>query len=50
MCIRDSYKAELSDVISKLYKLFVEGDCDLVEVNPLAITDYGVSALDSKIS
>jgi len=48
--LSESYKAELSDVISKLYKLFVEGDCDLVEVNPLAITDYGVSALDSKVS
>ena len=48
--LNESYKAELSDVISKLYKLFVEGDCDLVEVNPLAITDYGVSALDSKVS
>ena len=48
--LNESYKAELSQVISKLYKLFVEGDCDLVEVNPLAITDYGVSALDSKVS
>ena len=48
--LNESYKAELSEVISKLYKLFVEGDCDLVEVNPLAITDYGVSALDSKVS
>ena len=48
--LNESYKAELSDVISKLYKLFVEGDCDLVEVNPLAITDNGVSALDSKVS
>ena len=48
--LSESYKAELSDVISKLYKLFVEGDCDLVEVNPLAITDHGVSALDSKVS
>ena len=48
--LNESYKAELSDVISKLYKLFVEGDCDLVEVNPLAITDHGVSALDSKVS
>ena len=48
--LNESYKAELSDVISKLYKLFVKGDCDLVEVNPLAITDNGVSALDSKVS
>ena len=48
--LNESYKAQLSDVISNLYKLFVEGDCDLVEVNPLAITDNGVSALDSKVS
>ena len=48
--LNESYKAELSDVISNLYRLFVEGDCDLVEVNPLAITDNGVSALDSKVS
>ena len=48
--LSESHKAELSDVISNLYKLFVEGDCDLVEVNPLAITDHGVSALDSKVS
>ena len=48
--LNESYKAELSDVISNLYKLFVEGDCDLVEVNPLAITDNGVSALDSKVT
>ena len=48
--LNESYKAELSDVISNLYKLFVEGDCDLVEVNPLAITKNGVSALDSKVS
>ena len=48
--LNENYKVELSDVISNLYKLFVEGDCDLVEVNPLAITDNGVSALDSKVS
>ena len=48
--LNESYKSELRDVISNLYKLFVEGDCDLVEVNPLAITDNGVSALDSKVS
>ena len=48
--LNENYKSELSDVIFNLYKLFVEGDCDLVEVNPLAITDNGVSALDSKVS
>ena len=44
------YIDELHEIISKLYKLFTEGDCDLVEVNPLAITNQGVSALDSKVS
>ena len=44
------YIDELHEIISKLYKLFTEGDCDLVEVNPLAITNHGVSALDSKVS
>ena len=44
------YIDELHEIISKLYKLFTEGDCDLVEVNPLAITSQGVSALDSKVS
>ena len=44
------YINELHEIISKLYKLFTEGDCDLVEVNPLAITNQGVSALDSKVS
>jgi len=31
------YKDQLIEVISKLYNLFVDNDCDLVEVNPLAI-------------
>tara|TARA_E500000331_G_scaffold297418_1_gene296722 strand:- start:3177 stop:4310 length:1134 start_codon:yes stop_codon:yes gene_type:complete len=44
------YKDQLLDIISKLYNLFVDNDCDLVEVNPLAITSNGVSALDSKVS
>ena len=44
------YKNELSEIISKLYELFEEGDCDLVEVNPLAITNEGVVALDSKVA
>ena len=48
--LNQDYNDELNDVISKLYNLFVESDCDLVEVNPLAITNKGVSALDSKVS
>ena len=48
--LNKDFNDELNDVISKLYNLFVESDCDLVEVNPLAITSKGVSALDSKVS
>ena len=42
---------ELQKIISSLYELFTKGDCDLVEVNPLAVVEGGrVLALDSKIS
>ena len=48
--LNQDYKTELAEIIIKLYKLFQEGDCDLVEVNPLAITSEGVRALDSKVA
>jgi succinyl-CoA synthetase beta subunit len=48
--LNQKYKTELAEIILKLYKLFQEGDCDLVEVNPLAITSEGVMALDSKVA
>ena len=48
--LNQDYKTELGEIIIKLYKLFQEGDCDLVEVNPLAITSEGVMALDSKVA
>lgn len=37
--------------IKKLYQAFVEFDCDLVEVNPLVLTENGeVMALDAKVT
>ena len=48
--LNNDYQSELTEIITRLYKLFVNGDCDLVEVNPLAITSSGVMALDSKVS
>jgi succinyl-CoA synthetase beta subunit len=37
--------------IMKLYRLFVEKDCSLAEINPLIITeDGGVMALDAKLN
>jgi succinyl-CoA synthetase beta subunit len=38
-------------VLQRLYEAFVSLDCDLVEVNPLALTDDGrVLALDAKVT
>jgi len=42
---------EVAKVLSKIYKLFREYDCELVEINPLIIKkDGGVMALDSKVN
>jgi succinyl-CoA synthetase beta subunit len=39
------------DILTKLYRCFVEGDADLVEINPLVLTPDGrVHALDAKVS
>lgn len=39
------------DILTKLYEVFVAGDADLVEINPLILTPEGkVHALDAKVS
>jgi len=39
------------DVLLKLYRCYIEGDCDLVEINPLILTPSGdVHALDAKVT
>ncbi|CAN5287862.1 ADP-forming succinate--CoA ligase subunit beta [soil metagenome] len=39
------------DIVLKLYRAYVEGDADLVEVNPLILTPDGmVHALDAKVT
>ena len=41
----------VANVLSKLYKMFREYDCELVEINPLIISSDGdVIALDSKVT
>jgi succinyl-CoA synthetase beta subunit len=43
-------KKEISDILRKMYRLFREYDCELVEINPLVFTRNGeVKALDAKI-
>ncbi len=44
----ESRKA-LADVVSKMYRIFVDYDCMLVESNPLALTGRGLVALDSRM-
>jgi succinyl-CoA synthetase beta subunit len=40
-----------ADILVQLYRCFVEGDCDLVEINPLILTPEGkVHALDAKVT
>jgi succinyl-CoA synthetase beta subunit len=39
------------DILLKLYRCYVEGDCDLTEINPLILTPDGkVHALDAKVT
>jgi succinyl-CoA synthetase beta subunit len=45
-----SYWQEFSEIVHNLWRVYVECDATLVEVNPLAITSEGrISALDAKI-
>jgi succinyl-CoA synthetase beta subunit len=40
-----------TDVLLALYRCYVEGDCDLAEINPLVLTTDGrVHALDAKVT
>jgi succinyl-CoA synthetase beta subunit len=42
---------QAADILQKLYRCFVEGDADLVEINPLILTPEGrVHALDAKVT
>lgn len=42
---------EFCSIVSMLYKLFVDKDCSLVEINPLVITKEGkIIAIDGKIN
>jgi succinyl-CoA synthetase beta subunit len=40
-----------AEILTQLYRCYVEGDCDLAEINPLILTPDGrVHALDAKVS
>jgi len=42
-------RRDLSAIATKLYQLFEAYECSLVEINPLAETEAGLAALDSKV-
>jgi succinyl-CoA synthetase beta subunit len=43
--------SQATDVVHKLYKIFQEKDCSLVEINPYALTDgEKLMALDAKVN
>ena len=43
--------AGVAEILVKLYRCYVEGDCDLAEINPLILKPTGeIHALDAKVS
>jgi succinyl-CoA synthetase beta subunit len=49
--IDEDARAGVTDVLMRLYRCYVEGDADLVEINPLIFTpDKRVHALDAKVT
>jgi len=48
--LREDVRAEFGELIRNLYRLFLERDASLLELNPLVLTGDGHFALDAKIS
>jgi succinyl-CoA synthetase beta subunit len=47
----ESARDQAAALLVRLYRCFVEGDCDLAEINPLILTTAGaVHALDAKVT
>jgi succinyl-CoA synthetase beta subunit len=44
-------REQTASLLVRLYRCYVEGDCDLAEINPLILTPEGkVHALDAKVT
>lgn len=48
--IEPSLARKASQIIVKLYQLFIEKDCSLAEINPLVVTEKEIVALDAKLN
>jgi len=50
MKLGDALSSQLANILPSLFKLFHEFDCELAEINPLAVTPQGkLVAIDAKI-
>lgn len=49
--VDQKYTRQLSDIIGKLYRCYIDSDAEMVEINPLCITEQGeVLAIDAKLT
>jgi succinyl-CoA synthetase beta subunit len=48
--IEPSLARKATQIILRLYQLFIEKDCSLAEINPLVITEKEIVALDAKLN
>jgi len=48
--LSENYREVFYNLMESLWKVFTGEDCELVEVNPLAVTSSGLVALDSKVT
>jgi succinyl-CoA synthetase beta subunit len=49
--LKDEQEKSFSEIVQSLYRLFIDKDCSMVEINPLVITKEGqIIALDGKIN
>ena len=49
MDLNELNSKELKDILANMYKMFIDEDCTMIEINPLAICDNHLIALDSKV-
>lgn len=51
MAVQGPLIQSVSDIVEKMYQLFVQKDLDLVEINPLAVSSTGeIMALDGRVA
>ena len=49
MDLDENNKIEMMNILANMYEMFISEDCTMIEINPLAICDSHLIALDSKV-